>query len=312
MCYCNFTCGRYLWRRCTQWTWTSHRCHSGPGRFGRGHFAGAMDVDFCVEASWTAASTGQEPSNWGAILTGIGLGFVLSCSTTVFCQREPWRRWARLPSPLGQDHQRQEGPKGSHAGQEVLYVKHWYDVVVQSVRTRSTPETTRLRQKPVRATYLGKNILYVLVEVARVLTPTTRRQVTTACIRWTAPPKAARHSSTSWWMRCTGRSLIHHGQSDPLPVIKIDAEHSNVPAELSRTITDLEGKRWRARGKHRSRSVGCRTRSGHAHSTGLNPSLLPWLGPLAGGSVILGSGLIPLFAHRAQGDQTSLQSSLHL
>lgn len=205
---------------------------------------GAMGVDFAsklMDGSINWAGT----IKWGAILTGIGLGLYFLLNNGVFAnenleegERGYRRRWGKIISG-------KKGRKVLMPGKKHFYVKHWYDVVVQSVRTRSTPETPDY-DKPVRATYLGKNILYVLVVKWRVLdTDDAIYKSLTAVYqvnRAAEGSKALEHFVMNEVYRAVGRSLSDFimDRATPLPVIKIDAEHSNVPAELSRTITDLE------------------------------------------------------------------------
>lgn len=206
---------------------------------------GALGVDFAsklMDGSVNWAGT----IKWGAILTGIGLGLYFLLNNGVFAnenleegERGYRRRWGKIVCD------KKGRRKLLMPGKKHFYVKHWYDVVVQSVRTRSTPETPDY-DKPVRATYMGTNIVYVLVVKWRVLDNDEAIYKSLTAVyqvnRAAEGSKALENFVMNEVYRAVGRSLADFTMDDVnrLPVITIDAELTSVPAELSRTIENLE------------------------------------------------------------------------
>ncbi len=190
-------------------------------------------------ANWAGAI------KWGAILTGIGFGLYFLLNNGVFAnenleegERGYRRRWGKIVSG-------KHGRKLLMPGKKHFYVKHWYDVAVQSVRVRSTPEAPDY-DKPVRATYLGKNILYVLVVKWCVIdTDESIYKSLTAVYqvnRAAEGSKALEHFVMNEVYRAVSRCLQDFGPDryTRLPVIKIDAEDTYVPEELSRLLVELK------------------------------------------------------------------------
>ncbi len=100
---------------------------------------------------------------WSSIIAGSGLALFFLVRHGVFAnenleegERGYRRRWGKIVT------KRDGSRKLLRPGRKHFYVKHWYDVVVQSVRVRSSPEEPEL-DKPIRFTFRGKNVWAVLV-----------------------------------------------------------------------------------------------------------------------------------------------------
>lgn len=100
---------------------------------------------------------------WSTIVVGaaLGLGFllknkVIGNENLEEGERGFRRRWGKVITK-----RRTKERKLLFPGKKHLYIKHYHDVLVQSVRVRTSPQEPDL-SKFVRATYHGTNICYLL------------------------------------------------------------------------------------------------------------------------------------------------------
>lgn len=182
---------------------------------------------------------------WSSIIATTGLVIFFLVRQGVFAnenleegERGYRRRWGKVVT------RRKTGTRTLlMPGKKHFYVKHMYDVVVQSIRVRSSPEQPNL-DKPARATFNRKNIWYVLVINWRVIDSddsiykslTKVYQINRAAEGNDALENFVMNETLKTVRRCLSK---FDADADGLPILTIDTEVAHVPDELLALQSEL-------------------------------------------------------------------------
>lgn len=185
---------------------------------------------------------------WSSIVAGAAVALYFLVSRGVLAnenleegERGYRRRWGKIVANRKTGKRKLLLPGKKH-----FYIKHMYDVVVQSVRVRSTPEEPDLSQ-PLRATLGGMNLWIVLVidwyvediEESIYKSLTQVYQVRRA--------QEGSDALANYVTNQVNKTVVRHladfdTNPDHLPVITIDLEVGSVPDALLELLQELHDK----------------------------------------------------------------------
>lgn len=182
---------------------------------------------------------------WSSIVVGAGVvvfflirNGVLANENLEEGERGYRRRWGKITT----------NRKGKRTllfpGKKHFYIRHWYDVVVQSTRVRNTPEEPKYGE-PARATLNQANIWYVLCANWRVIDEdeaiykslTKVYQVNRAAEGNDALENYVMNEVYAAVRRSLSKFAI---DSEGLPVFTINAYRGYVPYEVAKLVMELE------------------------------------------------------------------------
>lgn len=181
---------------------------------------------------------------WSSIIAGTGLALFFLVRHGVFAnenleegERGYRRRWGKIVT------KRDGSRKLLRPGKKHFYVKHWYDVVVQSVRLRSSPEEPEL-DKPIRFTFRGKSVWAVLVVDWQVIDKeeyiynsiTKVYQIKRAQEGNDALENYVLNQLHKVFIRCVES---FNADSNGLPVITVNQDVGTVPEQLCQLLVRL-------------------------------------------------------------------------
>lgn len=185
---------------------------------------------------------------WSSVIVGGGIVVFFLIRNGVFAnenleegERGYRRRWGKITSKPKTGKRKLLMPGRKH-----FYVKHMYDVVVQSVRIRNSPEEPNFNE-PIRATFHGKHIWYLLIirwyvldtDEAIYRSLTQIYQVNRAREGDDALENFVANQLLTTVRQCLGE---FEEDSDGLPVITIDPELGSVPEALASSLDELTEK----------------------------------------------------------------------
>lgn len=181
---------------------------------------------------------------WSSIVVGVGIvvfflirNGVLANENIEEGERGYRRRWGKITNRKGKR-------KLLLPGKKHFYVRHMYDVVVQSTRIRSTPEEPK-KGEPTRATLGQINIWYALRVKWHVIDEdeaiykslTKVYQVNRAAEGNDALENYVRNEVDATVLRSLSE---FERDSENLPAFEVSARRGHVPYEVAKLVMELE------------------------------------------------------------------------
>ncbi len=203
--------------------------------FGPGLATQVMSGDFSVLSA----------IKWSTIVAGTFFGLFFLVRHGIFAnenleegERGYRRRWGKIVA------KRKTGKRTLLLpGKKHFYVKHWFDVVVQSVRKRSTPEEPDFGN-PTKATFNDKNIWYLLVIDWRVEDDEEAIYKSLTQVYQVKRAQEGNDALENYVYNQVLKTVRRHlkefdSDSDDLPIFTLDPDVASVPEALLTLVEEL-------------------------------------------------------------------------